>query len=82
MTEMPRGADRARIFKGGRIALDNGGSIDCTVRNLSPTGAKISVENSLMVPDRFTLVINDGGSHACEVRWRKLKDVGLAFLTT
>jgi hypothetical protein len=51
-----RAAPRHRILKAGTISF-GGGAIDCTVRNLSATGAALEVVTPLFIPDRFTLII-------------------------
>jgi hypothetical protein len=48
-------APRRRQFKAGTIEFAGGG-IDCTVRNLSETGAALEVVSPLFIPDRFTLL--------------------------
>jgi hypothetical protein len=70
-------APRHRVLKGGRI-LFGGGSIDCTVRNLSETGAALDVTSPLGIPTEFTLVTDNGQRH-CRVVWRKEKRIGVTF---
>jgi hypothetical protein len=48
-------APRLRVLKAGTISFA-GGAIDCTVRNISETGAKLEVASPLYFPDRFTPV--------------------------
>jgi hypothetical protein len=59
-----------------------GGSVmRCMVRNISPEGAAIDVENPAFVPARFRLVIAaDSSSHDCKVIWIQQKRIGLAFV--
>ena len=52
--------------------------IDCTVRNISDTGALIAVENAAVAPERFELEI-DGNTRRCIVVWRKLGSLGVRF---
>jgi hypothetical protein len=74
-----RFASRHRVLKAGTIEF-GGGAIDCTVRNLSGTGAALNVTSPVGIPDRFTLVLPADGSHqACRVVWRKEKRIGVAF---
>jgi PilZ domain len=51
-----RNAPRQRILKAGTISFA-GAAIDCTVRNISETGAALDVVTPLFIPDRFTLLI-------------------------
>jgi hypothetical protein len=75
----PRIAPRRRILKAGTIEF-GGGGLDCTVRNLSETGAALEVVTPLFIPDRFTLFIpSDQFKRPCHIVWRKEKRIGVAF---
>jgi len=53
----------------------------CTVRNISPQGAAIEVENPSFVPSQFRLVMaRDSASRECRVIWIKQKRIGLVFV--
>jgi PilZ domain len=72
-------APRHRILKAGTISF-GGAAIDCTVRNISDTGAALEVATPLFIPDRFTLVIQSAQvSRPCHVVWRKDRRIGIAF---
>lgn len=74
-----RSAPRHRTFKAGKIVLNEGQSvIDCTVRNISETGASLSVVNAVAVPEEFTLKM-DGSTRTCVITWRRLDRLGLKF---
>jgi hypothetical protein len=77
MGDEHRIATRHRVLKGGRIQF-GGGSIDCTVRNISETGAALDVTSPLGIPTEFTLV-TDGDQRPCRVVWRKEKRIGVTF---
>ena len=51
MTDL-RVATRKRVLKSGTIEF-GGGVIDCAVRNLSETGAALSVESPVGIPSDF-----------------------------
>jgi hypothetical protein len=75
----PRIAPRHRTLKAGTIEF-GGGGIDCTVRNLSETGAALEVVTPLFIPDRFTLFVpSDQLKRPCHIVWRKEKRIGVAF---
>lgn len=77
--ENHRAAPRHRVLKAGSIEF-NGGVIDCTVRNVSDTGAALEVASPAGVPESFWLVLQ--GDHTrryCRVAWRTAKRVGVAF---
>ena len=72
-------ASRQRTLKAGTIILNEGFStIDCLVRNLSESGARLEVEHPLTLPDRFELTL-DGHSKACAVVWKSVRHVGIRF---
>jgi hypothetical protein len=75
-----RAAPRRRMLKAGTIAFGSGGGIDCTIRNLSDTGAALEVSTPLFIPECFTLhVPSDQFKRRCHIVWRKEKRIGVAF---
>jgi PilZ domain len=60
-----------------------GGSVmRCTVKNISPEGAAIDVDNPAFVPEQFRLVMaSDSSTRDCRVIWIREKRIGLAFVT-
>jgi hypothetical protein len=77
-----RKSTRVRSLKGARISYKNGAfTVDCTVRDMSPEGARLKLGGFLAIPNRFTLRFEDDGSERqCEVRWRTDKEIGIAFV--
>ena len=74
-----RTASRRRLLKVGKISF-GGGAIDCTVRNLSETGAALEVSSPVGIPEQFTLVIEADHIHVpCRVVWRKDTRIGVHF---
>ena len=61
--------------------VSSGGSVMiCTVRNISPEGAAIDVENPAFVPPQFRLVMaGDSSIHECSIVWIRQKRIGVAF---
>ena len=59
-----------------------GGSVmSCMVRNISPEGAAIDVENPAFVPPRFRLVMaNDSSVRECRIAWIQQKRIGVTFV--
>jgi PilZ domain-containing protein len=77
--EEHRIATRRRVLKAGTIEF-GGGVIDCTVKNLSETGAALEVATPLYIPDSFTLFVrSDQFKRRCHIVWRKEKRIGIAF---
>jgi hypothetical protein len=62
--------------------VSSGGSVmTCVVRNISPEGAAIDVENPAFLPARFRLVMaKDTSVYECTVAWVQQNRVGLAFV--
>lgn len=62
--------------------VSSGGSIlSCMVRNISPEGAAIDVENPAFVPPRFRLVMASNSSvRECRVAWIQKNRIGLTFI--
>ena len=61
--------------------VSSGGAVmSCTVRNISPEGAAIDVENPAFVPQRFRLVMaRDSTVHECSIIWIQGSRIGLTF---
>jgi PilZ domain len=79
MMDAPARAPRRRMFKAGTIEF-GGGGIDCTVRNISETGAALEAHTPLFIPDRFTLFVpTEQLKRRCRVVWRKEKRIGVMF---
>jgi len=63
--------------------VSSGGSVmRCVVRNISPEGAAIDVENPAFIPQRFRLVMAKDSSivHECRIAWIKQNRIGLTFI--
>lgn len=65
--------------------VSSGGSVmRCIVRNISPEGAAIEVDNPAFVPQRFRLVMANDSSvvHECRIAWIQKNRIGLTFVDT
>jgi hypothetical protein len=72
-------APRYRVLKAAKIEC-GGTTTDCTVRDLSITGAALEVPNQIGIPAKFTLIVpGDGLLLPCHVAWRKGFRIGVAF---
>ena len=59
--EDKRSAPRQRVLKAAKIiSMDNKSVIDCTVRNLSDTGAQLVIEKNVSMPDEFQFFLANG----------------------
>jgi hypothetical protein len=72
-----RQSARFRTLKGAKAVFNEGSSVvDCVVRDLSDTGARLKVETSLGFPERFTLVLQaDGTCRRCKSTWRTAQEL-------
>ena len=61
--------------------VSSGGSVmSCMVRNISPEGAAIDVENPAFVPPSFKLVMaKDSTVRECRIIWIQKNRIGVAF---
>ena len=63
--------------------VSSGGAVmHCVVRNISPEGAAIDVDNPAFVPQRFRLVMANDSSivHECRIAWIQKNRIGLTFV--
>ena len=72
---------RKKTLKSAKIVFNKKQSvIDCFVRDMSDTGAKLQVADLLAIPRTFTLVFHDGTSHECERVRAYGTEIGVRFL--
>ena len=76
-----RAAVRHRSYFHGKIVSRDGSfSMDCVIRNLSNTGARIQVHNDELFPVRFFLLCTSvKRTFEAEVAWRRGSFAGVAF---
>ncbi|MFZ5734620.1 MAG: PilZ domain-containing protein [Pseudomonadota bacterium] len=76
-----RKASRGRVFYGGVIAFnDQRSTIDCTVRNFSPRGAKVEVPFGTVLSSHVGLTVwHRGQIYPARTIWRRGNEAGLAF---
>jgi hypothetical protein len=79
--ENNRIAQRSRVLRGAVISFRQlGTTIDCTVHNLSNTGACLMVTSPVGIPSEFELVPNrDKVPRHCRVVWRAADRIGVGF---
>lgn len=76
-----RRVPRYRTFKGGRIVYGSGSYVvNCLIRNLSHTGAKLKVDKPFDCPERITLKIIEGPSYQCHVLRQDGTELAVEFL--
>jgi hypothetical protein len=73
---------RRRVLMTGIIAFNRHfTTVRCQVRDFTDTGAHLRCDNFVHVPQKFDLIIElESVQAACEIAWRKDKDIGVHFL--
>jgi hypothetical protein len=78
--EEKRKYQRTEIDEPAYVSAE-GSVMSCIVRNISPEGAAIDVENPAFVPSRFRLVMANGSSvRECRIAWIQQKRIGVTFV--
>lgn len=76
-----RHADRHMTLIHGQVVFnDLMSTYDCTIRDLSETGAKLKLHAPVQVPKAFLLRFGDGQVRRCKVRRRNALELGVEFL--
>jgi len=72
---------RLRVFLKGRIHFNNGSSsIDCLVRDMSSTGARLLLSETATLPEKFDLFIpQKERTFRAQLRWRREDGIGVTF---
>ena len=72
---------RSRVLKGGKLTINQQGSaIECTVQNLSNSGACLQLSSTFDVPLEFDFSFDSFRTiRKCHVKWRTETGLGVAF---
>lgn len=76
-----RSARRLRTLLAAKIILGRGTSVvDCAIRDLSASGARIRVDEVVLLPSTFDILIGaERRRERCRVVWRRPTDIGVVF---
>ena len=76
-----RSHDRIRSFLRAQIIFNNQmTTIDCIIKNISATGARIALNDALAVPTEFEIYIPQRrSSHHARLIWRDKDSIGVDF---
>lgn len=79
--ENKRRSSRHRVLKDGKIVMTNNRSVvDCCIRDLSDTGARLTCQDPLAVPNEFRLLFASSLTiRDAKVVWRREDQVGIHF---
>lgn len=76
-----RKSARSRILKSAKLIFGRTSIIDCAVRNLTNTGARIQVANTVNLPQDFEMTFDGGHSiRPCRLVWRTVTETGVEFV--
>jgi hypothetical protein len=76
-----RHADRHRTLINAHVVFnDMMSTFDCTVRDLSATGAHLKLHAPVEIPKAFFLRLSDGSIHLCKVVRRNALELGVEFV--
>ena len=80
--DAPRTSERKRTMLGAHIIFNNRNStMDCQVRNISPTGARLALSDTVALPEEFDLhVPQKGKTYRAKLRWRNNDSVGVELV--
>lgn len=72
---------RNRVLNGGKLIVSDGqGLIDCVVRDMSDTGARVRLSNPTLLPMKLELlIVKSNMVYPAEVRWNRNTEAGLQF---
>ena len=78
-----RKTPRKRVVLGGKIIYNDGTySLDCRIRDVSDTGARVILSASSIIPARVVLLdVRNSIAYETEVVWMKSPEFGLRFLS-
>ena len=79
--ENNRVSRRSRVLKGAKLVnMKNWSLVDCTIKDISLTGAKLVCGDQYSVPDEFRFLIpSDNTIQPAKVVWRKNNMLGIIF---
>jgi PilZ domain-containing protein len=71
---------RIRVQKAAKIVIGTWSVLDCVVRDLSSTGARIEVQDAPNLPDAVDMTFDGGRTfRPCRLRWRSPTETGVEF---
>ena len=80
--DAPRTSERKRTMLGAQIIFNNRNStMDCQVRNISPTGARLALSDTVALPEEFDLhVPQKARTYRARLRWRDKENIGVELV--
>ena len=77
-----RAAPRQRVLLAGRMVYGDADlTVNCAIRDLSESGARVRISSAVALPSRVRLIeVKTGRAFECEVAWRRMPEIGLKFI--
>lgn len=75
-----RNAQRSTVRQRSFAVLGGHARVECTIRDISATGARLNFRNPTFLPRRFTLEFNSE-AHPVIVKWQSGRLAGVRFQT-
>jgi len=77
-----RVSERRKAVKEGKVILSKWTVINCLIRDLSDTGARLKFDGPTQLPPEFRLRISTTGAEApVELAWQRGLEAGVRFET-
>lgn len=71
------------VFGADMLTSDNALTLDCTIRDISEGGARVTLGNHQPLPlELYLIVVRDCAVHRAQLVWRKYPARGFKFLKT
>jgi hypothetical protein len=71
---------RMRVMKVAKIVIGTSSVLDCIVRDLSSTGARIQIQNATRLPKAVDITFDGGHTfRPCQLKWRSAEETGVEF---
>ena len=77
-----RGRPRREIARKVHMGTGLGPSLECELRDISQTGARLVFNDPNCAPQEFLIRLNDGVLRWCQVMWRSKTEIGIRFIKT
>jgi PilZ domain-containing protein len=77
-----RKCPRLRTLKSAKLVLEKSKVLDCVVRDLTTSGARIEITNTIDLPQDLEVSFDSAGSRPCRLVWRTMSAAGLEFLNS
>jgi hypothetical protein len=77
-----RGRPRIEITRKVHMGTGLGPSLECELKDISQTGARLRFNDPNCAPQEFLVRLNDGVLRWCQVMWRSKTEIGIRFIKT